>query len=90
VYRKVLFVRRKIKYICLLLNYHDVLFNTKSVVTIVSKLRYPLQPADGDGRLSGDASCVTYNRLDGTVLQEQAPTLTTTSVACLDNIKLKD
>jgi hypothetical protein len=39
-----------------LLNYYDFISNTKSVVTIVSKMRYPLQPADGDERLSGDAS----------------------------------
>jgi hypothetical protein len=31
-----------------------------------SNLRYPLQSADGDVRLSGDASCVTYNLVDGT------------------------
>jgi hypothetical protein len=33
---------------------------------IYSKLRYPLQPADGDMSISGDDSCVTYNLVDGT------------------------
>ena len=55
----------------------------KIVVTIVSKLRYPLQSADGDERLSGDASCVTYNLLDGRFFRNnKAPTLSTTSIAC--------
>ena len=89
-YRKVSFVRRKRKYICLLLNYYDVLSNTKSVVPIVSKLRYPLQPADGDVRLSGDASCVTYNGLDGTLLQEQQHGFSFNHLgSLLANIKLK-
>jgi hypothetical protein len=83
VYRKVFVVRRKRKYISLLLNNYDVLSNTESVVTIVSKLRYPLQPADGDERLSGDASFVTYNGRDGRFFRNNnTDTLSTTSVAC--------
>ena len=83
VYRKVLFGRRKRKYISLLLNYYDVLSNTKSVVTIVSELRFPLQPADGDERLSGDDSCVTYNGLDGRFFRNNnTDTISTTWVAC--------
>jgi hypothetical protein len=82
VYRKVVVVRRKRKYISLLLNNYDVLSDTKSVV-IVSKLRYPLQPADGDERLSVDSSCVTYNGLDGRFFRDnKAPTLSTTPIAC--------
>ena len=88
--RNLLFVRRKRRYISLLLNY-DVLSNTKSVVTIVSKLRYSLQSADGDGRLSGDDSCVTYNGLDGTLLQEQQGANSFNHLGSLvANLKLED
>jgi hypothetical protein len=89
VYRKVFVVRRKRKYISLLLNNYDVLSNTKSVVIIVSKLRYPLQSADGDVRLSVDASSVTYN--GRTLLQEQQGANSFDHVgSLLANIKLKD
>ena len=39
----------------------------------VPQLHYPLQSADGDVRLlgSGDAASVTYNLVDGTLLQQQ-------------------
>ena len=90
-YRNVLFGRRQRKYISSLLNNYDVLSNTKGVVTIVSKLRYPLQPADGDERLSVDSSFVTYNGLDGTLLQEQQEANSFNHLgSLLANIKLKD
>ena len=40
---------------------------------LVPQLRCPLQSADGDVRLlgSGDAASVTYNLVDGTLLQQQ-------------------